>query len=249
MNTCVVGLFWGDCGKGKITDILSNEHDYVIRYNGGANAGHTVCKDDEVFKLHHVPSGAVSDSRPFLVMTHGMVINPVTLWKEITDLQNSGIDITDRIMISSKAHCVMPWHIAADIKKGGKIGTTKKGIGPTYADKAHRWNAIRIGNLIEKLEDEKLKRFFAVDEAFHGEGLWQEYHDAAKNLASLIGDTGKLLRHAVAENKDLLLKVLMGYTLISISALFLIAHLQQSGQQRFRKVVGFLISILIGSSE
>jgi len=145
MNTCVVGLAFGDCGKGKIVDILSEEHDFVIRYNGGANAGHTVCTDDEIFKLHHIPVGAVSENNPFLVMTHGMVINPVALWEEISALRKLGIDITDRILISEKAHCVMPWHIAADIKKGGKIGTTKKGIGPTYADKAHRWNAIRMG--------------------------------------------------------------------------------------------------------
>jgi len=91
----------------------------------------------------------------------------------------------------------MPWHIASDIKKGGKIGTTKKGIGPTYADKAHRWNAIRMGGLKEKLQDERLQRFFAVDEAFHGKGLWEEYCEAAEFLQPMIQATDEILRAKV----------------------------------------------------
>ena len=207
MNTCIVDLLWGDAGKGKLNHVFceTGEYYYAVRYNGGPNAGHSVCTEDGgTFKLHQVPVGAVSEKEPFLVLAHGMVLNPVTLWEEIHTLMRANIDIRERTMISKDAHVIMPWHIAADIKKGGKIGTTKKGIGPTYADKAHRWNAIRMGDLVEKLKGEKLQRFFAVDEAFHGEGLWHQYCDAAKMLQSMVGDTGKLLRQAVSEKKNIL---------------------------------------------
>jgi len=205
MYTAVVGLGWGDCGKGKITHLLSEKHDIVVRYNGGANAGHTVVVDGNTFKLHQIPSGAVSKNEPMLIMAHGMVLNPVSLAEEIKDLRHVGIDITGRLLISDKSHCVMPWHIASDIKKGGKIGTTKKGIGPTYADKAHRWNAIRMGDLQEKLQDERLQRFFAVDEAFHGKGLWAEYVEAAEFLQPMIRVTDEILRSKVKNTRESIL--------------------------------------------
>ena len=202
MHTAVVGLGFGDEGKGKITHLLSEDHDVVVRYNGGANAGHTVVVDGNTFKLHQIPSGAVAKNEPMLVMTHGMVINPVSLVQEIRTLQKSDIWIEERLFISDKAHCVMPWHIAADIKKGGKIGTTKKGIGPTYADKAHRWNAIRMGDLEAKLHNEQLQRFFAVDEAFHGKGLWEEYCEAAEFLQPMIRSTDEILRSKVKNFRE-----------------------------------------------
>lgn len=209
MNTCVVGLGFGDEGKGKMVHILSSEHDYVIRYNGGANAGHTVCcKDcrgsDEVFKLHHIPSGAVASNKPILVLTHGMVIDPPALWEEICYLRKFDVDIMDRIFISDKAHCVMPWHLQSDAKKGGKIGTTRKGIGPCYAEKMNRWNAIRMGELFDKLSEERSNKFFTADGLLHGSGLWDRYYNAAQWLKLMVVDTGELLRKAVAENKNIL---------------------------------------------
>lgn len=207
MITAIVGLGWGDEGKGKMSHIESANHAIVVRYNGGANAGHTVRIGGQTFKLHHIPAGAVAANCPELVLTHGMVINPVSLVDEIKQLQQSGIDITSRLHISSQAHCVMPWHIAADIKNGGTIGTTKQGIGPCYADKMHRRNAIRVKELITKLNDEKTKRFFAVDAALHGNStLWEKYRAAAQFLSEfdLICDTGEFLRRRVKEKSNIL---------------------------------------------
>jgi len=204
MITAIVGLGWGDEGKGKIAHIESQNNDVVVRYNGGANAGHTICLDDDIFKLHHIPAGAVASNEPDLVLTHGVVINPVSMVEEIRQLRRSNIDIADRLRISDRAHCVMPWHIAADVRKGGKIGTTKKGIGPCYADKMHRSNAIRMGDLRKKLDDERTQRFFAVDETFHGQGLWQQYKEAAEFLQPMIFDTGQLLRNAVGSGLNIL---------------------------------------------
>jgi len=204
MNTAIVGLGFGDEGKGKIAHIESSNADIVVRYNGGANAGHTVCVEGDTYKLHHIPAGAVANNEPILVLSHGMVINPVSLLEEIKTINRSNIDIRSRLYISANAHCVMPWHIAADIKKGGKIGTTKKGIGPCYADKMHRWNAIRMGDLMRKLDDERTQRFFAIDETFHGNSLWHQYKEAAEELQPMIIDTGEFLRDKVKQRADIL---------------------------------------------
>jgi len=197
MKTGIVGLHFGDEGKGKIVDILSQQHDCVVRYNGGANAGHTIVVDGKTFKFHHLPSGVVSNKKA--ILTSGMVINPIKIIQELDQL-----DFIPDMLISHKAHCVMPWHIAADVKKGGKIGTTKRGIGPCYADKMHRWNAIRMGDLLNKLKDEKFERFFMSNEELNGPGLWEKYHAAAEKLQLFIGDTGDYLRKAVSQNQNIL---------------------------------------------
>ncbi len=199
MNTCVVGLGHGDEGKGKITDIVSERHDVVVRYNGGANAGHTVVHGNKKYKLHHLPCGVISGKDG--IIAAGTVLNPVALEEEIKTVP--GLDESS-LFVSQNAHCVMPWHLAADIRKGGKIGTTKKGIGPCYADKMHRWNAIRMGDLRKTLEDEKMQRFFSVDEAFHGSGLWDTYHDAAIFLEPYIRDTEQMLRKLVKQGVNIL---------------------------------------------
>ena len=213
MKTCVVGLSFGDEGKGKIIDLIAEEYDIIVRYNGGANAGHTVKVGDRTFKFHHVPSGCIANPAAKIVLGGGMVINPLTLWEELEPLIKAGDIDTDNILISPKAHCVMPWHLAADIRKGGKIGTTKRGIGPCYADKAHRWNAIRFGDLLAKMETEKLREFFAVDQAFHGEGLWEKYHDAAQKLTLMLSDTEGFLRDAVREDMNILFESANGFFL------------------------------------
>ena len=206
MNTVVVGLGLGDEGKGKITDLLLSSGNYsvTVRYNGGANAGHSVESPLGRFHLHQLPSGAVCDHLPFLMMTNGMVVNPPALVEEILQLKQSGIDVSGRLMISDKIHCVMPWHIAAAVRKGGKIGTTKKGIGPCIADKAYRSNAIRMGNLLVSLQDEKTRRFFAADEVFHGPDLWQKDYDAAQFLRPMIGDTRIALRERMSLGQSVL---------------------------------------------
>ena len=213
MISCVTGLFFGDESKGKLSDILAAEHDHIVRYAGGANAGHTVVIDGKKHKFHHLPCGVLAQNRPHLFLTNGMVINPVSIIDEINGIKDQGIDLYERLHISDKAHCVMPWHIASDCKKGNIIGTTKKGIGPCYADKAHRSYAIRMGDLLDALKAEKTKRFFASDAALHGEGLWKDYYNAAEYLQQYISDTGKLLRDAVKNNDNILFEGAQGVQL------------------------------------
>lgn len=158
-NTAVVGLQWGDEGKGKIVDILTAKHDVIVRYNGGANAGHTVVVGDERYALHLIPSGILYGDK-LCVIGNGVVVDPVQLIKEIDALRDRGIEVGDNLKVSDRAHVVMPYHKEHDAaleqclsatanNTDASIGTTKRGIGPTYADKVHRATAIRIGDLLE----------------------------------------------------------------------------------------------------
>lgn len=171
-NTAVVGLQWGDEGKGKVVDLLTAEHDVVVRYNGGANAGHTVVVGDETYALHLLPSGILSPGKT-CVIGNGVVIDPETLLFEIDSLQERGISIGDNLLISDRAHVVMPYHkehdaalervlaSAADATgKGLSIGTTRRGIGPAYADKVHRSLALRMGELLDP--DHLLRRLNVI---------------------------------------------------------------------------------------
>lgn len=152
--TAVVGLQWGDEGKGKIVHLLTERHDAVVRYNGGANAGHSVVVRGERFALHLIPSGILHAGKP-AVIGNGVVIDPDWLSKELDTLHARGVD-TSELVISDRAHVVMPWHKAEDelrerwLAEGSlePIGTTKRGIGPCYADKATRGTAIRMGDLL-----------------------------------------------------------------------------------------------------
>jgi len=158
-NTAIVGLQWGDEGKGKIVDLLTAEHDVIARYNGGANAGHTVVVGDEKYALHLIPSGILYEDKQ-CVIGNGVVVDPIQLIKEIDTLRNRGIEVGDNLKISNRAHVVMPYHKEHDAalerklaeaagKGDNSIGTTKRGIGPAYADKVHRATAIRMGDLLE----------------------------------------------------------------------------------------------------
>ncbi|MBL8991546.1 MAG: adenylosuccinate synthase [Phycisphaerae bacterium] len=152
--TAVVGLQWGDEGKGKIVHLMTERHDAVARYNGGANAGHSIVVKGERFALHLIPSGILHAGKP-AVIGNGVVIDPDWLSKELDALHARGVD-TSGLVISDRAHVVMPWHKAEDelrerwLAEGSlePIGTTKRGIGPCYADKATRGTAIRMGDLV-----------------------------------------------------------------------------------------------------
>jgi len=140
-SLAVVGAQWGDEGKGKIVDFLSSRSDLVARFQGGDNAGHTVIVEDEMFKLHHLPSGILSPG-VLCLLGNGMVINPLVLSAELDELNRRGIDTTG-LRISGKAHVIMEYHRALDVEDERglgekKIGTTGRGIGPAYADKAYR---------------------------------------------------------------------------------------------------------------
>jgi adenylosuccinate synthase len=154
--TVIVGLQWGDEGKGKTTDFLAEHVGMVVRYQGGDNAGHTVVNGDEVFKLHLVPSGVLY---PHItsVIGSGVVVNPATLIDELDMLASRGVDVS-RVRVSGSAHVIMPYHVALDqaMEKrlgDGKVGTTGRGIGPAYGDRA--W---RVGLRMEDLLDEAVVR-------------------------------------------------------------------------------------------
>lgn len=208
-NTCVVGLQWGDEGKGKIVDFLTEHADVVVRYCGGANAGHSVRIGGQKFATHLLPVGVFRPGVMNLV-GNGVVLDPATLLKEIDDLVARGVPVgRDNLRISYKAHVVMPWHFAEDAAResaaeAGAIGTTRRGIGPTYADKMHRSTAIRVGDLAN---EERLKQKVAAIAADRNRMLkamydappidWKEvfetYRDHGRRIAPLIDDVGYLL--------------------------------------------------------
>lgn len=160
-GTCVIGLQWGDEAKGKLVDLLASEFEYVVRYQGGANAGHTVVAGEEVYKLHHIPSGILHAEVSNLI-TPGVVINPTTLLDEIDGLAARGIDVCRNLRISERAHLVMPWHIVEDRLlnqqrvSNESIGTTNRGIGPCYRDKVGRTHAVRAIDLVESGRDQRI---------------------------------------------------------------------------------------------
>ena len=148
----IVGTQWGDEGKGKVVDLLTERADAVVRYQGGNNAGHTVMFGNKTFILHMVPSGILRETTS--ILGNGVVIDLSELVKEINDLEKMGIDVEKHLRISDRAQLVMPWHKIFDQlreqKKGkSKIGTTGRGIGPTYEDKAGRVG-IRVGDLLDQ---------------------------------------------------------------------------------------------------
>jgi len=167
--TAVVGLQWGDEGKGKVVDLLAEHHDAVVRYNGGANAGHSIVVGGQRFALHLVPSGILYPGRS-AVIGNGVVVDPEALVGELDGLISAGVDVSG-LVVSDRAHVVMPYHKHEDelreqelmrvesasegtrggasrVIRSGQIGTTKRGIGPAYADKAQRSSAIRMGDLV-----------------------------------------------------------------------------------------------------
>lgn len=213
----VVGTQWGDEGKGKITDYLAEGADVVARYQGGNNAGHTILIDNKKYKLTMVPSGIFNHNK-VCVIGNGMVINPKALIEEINYIQENGFS-TENLKISDRAHVIMPYHIVLDAleetRKGdNKIGTTGKGIGPCYMDKAAR-NGIRIADLMDAEEfEQKLRRLVVeknqvIEQVFGGEPLnadsiVEEYLAYAEVLRSYVTDTSVVLNDAIdAGNKVL----------------------------------------------
>src|SRR5688572_16269392 len=150
-GTCVVGLQWGDEAKGKIVDLLGDDHDFVVRYNGGANAGHTVVWGDRTFKLSLLPTGILKPNL-LSVIGNGLVVYPPRLLEEIEQLQSAGVKVGSNLAVSDHAHVIFPYHMEEE--RGGDdgshvaIGTTGRGIGPCYQDKLGRTGGIRVGELL-----------------------------------------------------------------------------------------------------
>ena len=159
-HAAVVGLQWGDEGKGKIVDLLTSRFDCIVRYNGGANAGHTVQVGRERYALHLIPSGILSQGK-INIVGNGVVVDPEKLLEEIDGLRKRGVEVGENLRISDRAHVVMPYHKEQDAaleelleKRSGKsgagqIGTTRRGIGPAYSDKVRRSTALRMGDLLD----------------------------------------------------------------------------------------------------
>ena len=161
--TAIVGAQWGDEGKGKITDFFACESDYVVRFHGGNNAGHTIIVDGNTFKLHLIPSGIVY-GEPMSIIGNGVVVDPKVLLDEIAYVKEKGIN--PKLMVSDRAHVIMPYHIAMDGALSGHqgdlaAGSTRRGIAPVYADKMFR-NGIRMIDLLEPdVFREKLEKGYA----------------------------------------------------------------------------------------
>ena len=225
MNCCVVGLQWGDEGKGKVVDILAENSDIVVRYNGGANAGHTVVVGDSRFALHLLPSGSVRPDT-VCVIANGVALDPETLIGEIETLAQKDISLTGRLFISENAHLVLDYHKMEDQLREeslgkNKLGTTVRGIGPCYADKVGRSYALRLGNLLDtdnlknKLQnivDYKNKLFSALynAEPISADKIFEKCKTYAEKLAPFATDTTQLLHKSIAEGKTILFEGAQG---------------------------------------
>jgi len=172
-NVVIVGAQWGDEGKGKIVDLLTVDADYIVRYQGGHNAGHTVVIGEEEFVLHLIPSGILHPGKK-CVIGNGVVVDPSALIAEMRALEKRGISFEDNLFISENAHLIMPYHKAIDkesekLKGTRRIGTTGRGIGPTYADKMARIGIRMVDLLNPNLFREKLEANLVEMNYFLGE--------------------------------------------------------------------------------
>ena len=225
-GTCVVGLQWGDEAKGKLVDLLTSRFEIVVRYQGGANAGHTVVIGERTYKLHHIPSGILTPG-VINVVTPGVVINPPTLLKEIDSLTSQGVEVGRNLMLSDRAHVVFPWHIAEDrvldgAASGESIGTTLRGIGPCYRDKVGRSHAVRLGDIfrpdfrarVEHIAAAKNRWLAQVNGETHDPldpaAIYQEYAAYAQRLQPFVCDTTAYLLDAVEAGKKVLFEGAQG---------------------------------------
>jgi len=223
-NLVVVGAQWGDEGKGKIVDILSRDADIVVRYQGGSNAGHTVINHHGTFVFHLIPSGILYRGKMCMI-GHGAVIDPSAMIEEMDGLQAKGVKIGRNFVVSERAHVILPYHKAiekaSEQSKGSrKIGTTGRGIGPSYADKMARIG-IRMGDLLNpqlfrrKLEENVaemntfLQRLYQM-EGFQVEKIFQQYRGYADRLKDHIADTTMLLSTAIDRGKCVLFEGAQG---------------------------------------
>lgn len=223
-NRVVVGAQWGDEGKAKVVDFLTEEADVVIRFQGGANAGHTVEVGDQKFVFHLIPAGIMHPGKQ-CVIGNGVVLDPAQLLHEIDEVKERGFDIDGRLWIAENAQVVLPYHKTLDQlkeKAAGKaaIGTTGRGIGPAYYDKVNR-SGVRVGDLLEeeKLRD-RIRSMGAlhndiIQKVFGGEPLppdriFEEYRALGKRLAPYVNDTVALINKALKEKKRLLFEGAQG---------------------------------------
>lgn len=225
-HTAVVGLQWGDEGKGKIVDLLTERHDVIVRYNGGANAGHTIVVGDQRYAVHLIPTGILHNDKRS-VIANGVVVDPEKLLEEIRTLRDRDIYIGRNLIVSDRAHVVMPYHKEHDaaLEKrlsatGGdsdrSIGTTRRGIGPCYADKVHRSTAIRMGDLLDPdvlraklrvtcgIRAAELAALNVDAKPLNPDALAEQFVTVGRELAPHIADTVYLLHETINEGRSIL---------------------------------------------
>ena len=224
--TIIVGAQWGDEGKGKITDFFAGSSDYVVRYHGGNNAGHTVIVDGNTFKLHLIPSGVLYPT-PISVIGNGVVIDPAALLDEISYLTDKGV--VPNLMISDRAHVIMPYHklldsALSDYQDTLAAGSTRRGIAPVYGDKMFR-NGIRMIDILEpKILMEKLQKSYAFANNLLSsitgqlidldmDIIYDDYLDMGKRLSSYVSDVSLELYEAYNNNKTILFEGAQGISL------------------------------------
>lgn len=225
-SVVVVGTQWGDEGKGKITDFLSENAEVIARYQGGNNAGHTIIFGGETYKLHLVPSGIFYKEKTS-VIGNGMVVDPKALVGELKGLQDRGVN-TDNLRISNRAHVILPYHLKQDLveeesRGENKIGTTGKGIGPAYMDKAARIG-IRIADLLDyevfemklRMNLKEKNRLFEKmydTEGFNIEDILEEYYGFGQELSKYVTDTSKVLNDSLDQARRVLFEGAQGVML------------------------------------
>jgi adenylosuccinate synthase len=221
----VIGLQWGDEAKGKLVDLLTDEHEIVVRYQGGSNAGHTVVTGNQTYKLSLIPSGILSP-KVKCVITGGVVVNPASILQEIDGLNARGVKVGDNLMLSDRAHVIFPWHVAEDAildkstSSGENIGTTMRGIGPCYRDKVARSFAVRVGDLYRPDFRQKLEYIAAAKnqtvgpliapQPFNATEIASEYLGYAERLKPYVGDSTAYLLNAVESGKRVLFEGAQG---------------------------------------
>jgi len=220
----VVGMQWGDEGKARIVDLLTEESDIVARTGGGSNAGHTVVIGNDIFRLHLIPVGVLHPNKLSVIAT-GVVFDPSIFIEELENLEARGFPIGENLLISDRCHIVFPFHKAMDrlseARKGtGKLGTTGRGIGPCYADKSARVG-IRLAEMLsgkpfkeslKRLVEEKnlLFRAHGLEESWDADALYEEYSRYAERLRPLVGNSAVVLNHALDEGKQVLFEGAQG---------------------------------------
>jgi adenylosuccinate synthase len=225
-GSCVVGLQWGDEAKGKIVDLLTEEHDFVVRYNGGANAGHTVVAEGRTFKLSLLPTGVLRP-RVKSVIGNGVVVFPPRFQEEVNNIRSAGIAVGDNLVVSNHAHVIFPYHLEEErLTEGaaakGAIGTTGRGIGPCYQDKVGRLHAVRVEELLhpehlrdrlERIVEHKnrlLKGLSGEPGRCNAEELWKEYSAYGEQLRTHVANTTALLQEAIRQQRRILFEAAQG---------------------------------------
>lgn len=224
-NSAIVGINWGDEGKGRIVDLLCSSYDFVVRYQGGGNAGHTVVNEQGKFALHLIPSG-IFHKGVVNILGNGVALDPESLWEEIESLRNKGVEVTpNNLKISDRASILFPWHKMLDALeeerlKDKKYGSTKQGIAPFYSDKYQK-KTVLVGELIynkklkEHIKDILDWKNLTLTGVYKAEPIsfeviskWVDEYQA--KLAPFICDTGKLLKQAEKEGKNVLFEAQLG---------------------------------------